>query len=149
MAVSHSEIAILDSKWNPKDRFGIRNSPFRIRHSRFRCRNSRVWHSCFRIPRGFFGVRNVFFGIRHSLFGFRNGRLRRDHFIVQTGTRMNGRAVTSGMPGPMVCHHQIQATSSRFHHTVVFLPDHKAKWLKSFLVPSQGFRHVLSHLPHL
>ena len=26
-------------------------------------------------------------------------------------------------------------------------PDHNTKWLNSFLVPSQGFRHILIHFP--
>ena len=34
-----------------------------------------------------------------------------------------------------------------YDHTITLPPDHNAKWLKSFSVPSQGFRHILSSLP--
>ena len=36
-----------------------------------------------------------------------------------------------------------------YYHIIILSPDHNTKWLKSFLVPSQGFRHILSHLPLL
>ena len=34
-------------------------------------------------------------------------------------------------------------------HIIILSSDHNTKWLKSFLVPSQRFRHILSRLPLL
>ena len=36
-----------------------------------------------------------------------------------------------------------------YYHTIILSPDHNTKWLKSFSVPSPGFRHILSRLPLL
>merc|ERR1712078_643054 len=36
-----------------------------------------------------------------------------------------------------------------YYHFIMLLPDHNTKWLKSFSVPSPGFRHILSLLPLL
>ena len=36
-----------------------------------------------------------------------------------------------------------------YDHIIILSPDHNTKWLKSFLVPSLGFRHILGLLPLL
>ena len=38
---------------------------------------------------------------------------------------------------------------SSYYHTIILSSHHSTKWLKSFSVPSLGFRHILSHLPLL
>ena len=36
-----------------------------------------------------------------------------------------------------------------YYHNIIWSSNHNTKWLKSFSVPSQVFRHILSHLPLL
>ena len=36
-----------------------------------------------------------------------------------------------------------------YHHMIILSSNHNTKWLKSFSVPSLGFRHILSRLPLL